>query len=65
MELSQLAPVQTKQGYETKALREQLDLKKTNKKLAEVWEAHCIVSSQSKEASANTMAGPSPKGLYE
>ncbi len=41
-ELSKLAPVQTKQGYETKALREQVGLKKTSKKLAEVWEAHCI-----------------------
>jgi hypothetical protein len=40
-ELSKLAPVQTRQGYETKALREQLGLKKTGKKLAEVWEAHC------------------------
>src|SRR5215467_1802929 len=41
-ELSKLAPVQTKRGYETKALREQLGLKKSSKKLAEVWEAHCI-----------------------
>ncbi len=41
-ELRKLAPVQTKQGYETKELREQLGLKKTGKKLAEVWEAHCI-----------------------
>jgi hypothetical protein len=41
-QLSQLAPVQTKQGYETKALRDQLGLKKTSKKLVEVWEAHCL-----------------------
>jgi hypothetical protein len=41
-ELGKLAAVQTKQGYETKDLREQLGLKKTGKKLAEVWEAHCI-----------------------
>lgn len=41
-ELAQLAPVQTKQGYETKALREQLGLKKTGEKLAEVWHAHCV-----------------------
>ncbi len=41
-ELSKLAPVQTKQGWETKELREQLGLKKTRKKLAEVWEAHCV-----------------------
>jgi RRXRR protein len=42
VELGKLAPVQTKQGYETKALREQLGLKKTSKKLAEVWHAHCV-----------------------
>jgi hypothetical protein len=41
-ELSKLATVQTKQGYETKALRDQLGLQKTSKKLAEVWEAHCL-----------------------
>jgi RRXRR protein len=41
-ELGKLAPVQTKQGYETKALRDQLGLPKTSKKLAEVWEAHCV-----------------------
>jgi hypothetical protein len=41
-ELGKLAPVQTKQGYETKELRERLGLKKTGKKLAEVWEAHCV-----------------------
>ena len=41
-ELSKLAPVQTKQGYETKELRERLGLKKKGKKLAEVWEAHCV-----------------------
>src|SRR5260370_30785033 len=43
-ELGQLAPVQTKQGYQTKALREQLGLKKTGKKMAEVWEAHGVDS---------------------
>lgn len=43
-ELGQLAPVQTKQGYETKAMRDQLGLKKTSKKLAEIWEAHCVDS---------------------
>jgi hypothetical protein len=41
-EMGKLAPVQTKQGYETKELREQLGLKKTGKKLAEVWAAHCV-----------------------
>jgi hypothetical protein len=41
-ELGKLAPVQTKQGYQTRELREQLGLKKTHQKLAEVWEAHCV-----------------------
>jgi len=41
-ELAQLAPVQTKQGWETKRLREQLGLKKTGKKTEEVWSAHCL-----------------------
>jgi len=41
-EVKQLAPLQIMQGYETKALREQLGLQKTSKKLAEVWEAHCV-----------------------
>jgi RRXRR protein len=37
-ELSQLANVQTRLGYETKAMRDQLGLKKTSEKL----EAHCL-----------------------
>src|SRR5260370_6349744 len=41
-EISKLAPLQIMQGYETKALRDQLGFKKTSKKLAEVWEAHCV-----------------------
>jgi RRXRR protein len=41
-EIRKLAPLHIMQGYETKALREQLGLKKSSKKLAEVWEAHCI-----------------------
>ncbi len=41
-EIRKLAPLQIMQGYETKAVRDQLGLKKTGKKLAEVWEAHCI-----------------------
>jgi RRXRR protein len=41
-ELGKLAPVAIKPGYETKDLREQLGFKKIGKKLAEVWEAHCV-----------------------
>jgi RRXRR protein len=41
-QIKYLAPLQIMQGYETKALREQLGLKKSSRKLAEVWEAHCL-----------------------
>jgi RRXRR protein len=41
-ELGKLAPVAIKPGYETEALRAELGFKKTGKKLAEVWEAHCV-----------------------
>jgi hypothetical protein len=41
-ELAKLAPVLTKQGWETKQQREQLGLKKTGKKTAQVWNAHCV-----------------------
>jgi hypothetical protein len=43
-ELSKLAPVTTKAGWETKQLRDALGLKKTSKKTAEVFEAHCVDS---------------------
>ena len=41
-ELSKLGPVFTKQGYETKELRNRYGLERTNRKLAEKWEAHCV-----------------------
>jgi len=41
-ELGKLAPVVTRQGYDTSTLRDQLGFKKISKKLAEVWEAHCV-----------------------
>src|SRR5436309_2457795 len=40
--LHSLAPVIIKQGWETKAVRDRLGLKKTSKKTAEMWEAHAI-----------------------
>jgi hypothetical protein len=43
-ELSKLAPVITKSGWETKQLRDALGLKKIGKKTAEVFEAHCVDS---------------------
>jgi hypothetical protein len=43
-ELSKLALVTTKTGWETKQLRDALGLKKTGKKTAEVFEAHCVDS---------------------
>jgi hypothetical protein len=41
-ELSKLAPVQTKQGWETKQLRGTLGLSKSRQKLAETFSAHCV-----------------------
>jgi hypothetical protein len=41
-EVTTMAPLQLMQGYETKAVRDRLGFKKTGKKLAEVWEAHCV-----------------------
>lgn len=41
-EIKKIAPLQIMQGYETKTVRDQLGFKKTSKKLAEVWEAHCV-----------------------
>jgi hypothetical protein len=41
-ELGQIAPVQTKQGWETKQLRDRLGLKKSTKKMAEIFSAHCV-----------------------
>jgi hypothetical protein len=40
--LHKLAPVTITQGWETATLRDQMGFKKTGKKLAEVWEAHCV-----------------------
>ena len=43
-ELGEIALVETKQGWETKALRDGLGLKKTKAKMAEVFAAHCVDS---------------------
>lgn len=43
-ELSKLGSVSTALGYETKALRDSLGLKKSGKKLANLFEAHCVDS---------------------
>ena len=43
-ELTTVAPVETKQGWETKELRDGLGLKKSRDKLAEVFGSHCIDS---------------------
>lgn len=42
--LSELVPVVTKNGWETKERRDALGLKKTQKKYAEVFAAHCVDS---------------------
>jgi hypothetical protein len=43
-ELGKLAPVETKQGWETGELRETAGLKKSSNKLAETFSAHCVDS---------------------
>lgn len=43
-ELGKIAPVRTKQGYETKEMRDALGLKKTKSKMEEVFSAHCVDS---------------------
>ncbi len=43
-ELEKLGRVETRQGYETKELRDAHGLKKTGRKLADVFEAHCVDS---------------------
>jgi hypothetical protein len=40
--LAQAGPLTIKQGWETSELRDALTLKKTGRKMAEVWEAHAI-----------------------
>lgn len=43
-ELAKIAPIETKQGWETKELRDSLGLKKLGSKMSDKWEAHCIDS---------------------
>ena len=43
-ELEKLAPVETRQGWETKRLRDLHGLKKSGAKMAEVFAAHCVDS---------------------
>lgn len=43
-ELNKLGHLETKQGYETKELRDQLGLKKTGKRLDSIFSSHCVDS---------------------
>jgi uncharacterized protein (UPF0335 family) len=43
-EISKLFQLKTKQGFETKQLRDELNLKKTDKKMSDKFEAHCVDS---------------------
>ena len=63
-ELGKLAPVQTRQGYQTKAVREQLGLVKTSKKLAEVWEAHCLDAWALAYSAVGGRTSPDNRRLY-
>lgn len=57
-ELSKISPVETRQGWETKTLRDAARLKKTSKKLATVFEAHCVDSFVLARASTGGAAQP-------
>jgi len=56
-ELGKLGPVQTRQGWETKQLRDMLGLKKTKQKMAECFSAHCVDA----WALAHALVGGAPK----
>jgi hypothetical protein len=43
-ELAKLAPVETKHGWETKELRDELGLNKSSNKMSEKFDAHCVDS---------------------
>ena len=43
-EVRKLVSLDTFEGYETKQMRDTLGLKKTKKKMADVFEAHCVDS---------------------
>ena len=43
-ELRKLGHVETRQGWETKELRDDFGLKKSGNRMAETWEAHCVDS---------------------
>jgi hypothetical protein len=43
-ELVKLAPVQTRQGYETKAERDRLGMKKSKQKMSDGFQTHCVDS---------------------
>jgi len=43
-EMEKLGEVRTKYGWETREMRDALGLKKTSRKMAEVFEAHCVDS---------------------
>lgn len=43
-QLNRVAPVELKQGLETKELRDSLELKKSKNKLSDKFEAHCVDS---------------------
>ena len=57
-ELGKLAAVETRKGYETKARRDQLGLKKSKQKLSDSFAAHCVDSWVLANASAGGHVAP-------
>lgn len=63
-ELSKIASVTTKQGWETKTMRDALGLKKTSKKMAEAFEAHCVDSWVLAQSAVGGLEAPDNRKLF-
>jgi RRXRR protein len=62
-ELGKIATVELKQGWETKDMRDEAGLKKTSRKLAEVFNAHCVDSFVLARSSVGGSATPDNAAL--
>ena len=62
-ELERIAELVTAQGRHTKALRDQAGLKKTNQKLSDTWEAHCVDSFVLASYAVNGPSQPTTKTM--
>lgn len=63
-ELGKIGTVETKQGFETKELRDAVGLKKNKNKMAEVFEAHCVDSWVLANSYVGGHTTPDNKGMF-